>query len=196
MSSSEKQAADRGSESVRLTTDGRFKRDPAFWPGGRELIYAVLTPVTRMASEREGLEGRVRLMRLRWADRSVVPFHDRLQNQPLSDRELCVSADGTVYAYCLVKASEKVVIVVEDLKRQRTVTIESDSKPNASFLNRPTLSPDGSRIVFMKDSNRLVARDLWKDDAGTVELGVEGDLRPSFSPDGRRIVFTSRRDRD
>jgi TolB protein len=191
MNSSEKPAAP-----VRLTADGRFKRDPVFWPGGKELIYAVLTPVTRMVSEREGLEGRVRLMRMRWADRSVVPFHDKLHNQPLSDRELCVSADGAVYAYCLVKASEKIVIVVEDLKRHRSVTIESNAKPAASFLNGPTLSPDGNRIVFMKDSNRLVARDLWKDDARNVELGVEGDLRPSFSPDGRRIVFTSRRDRD
>jgi Tol biopolymer transport system component len=181
---------------VRLTSDGRFKRDPVFWPGGNELIYAALMPVTTMAAQQEGLEGRVRLMRMQWTDRSVTSFHPRLDNQRLSDRELCVSADGAVYAYCQVRASEKVVIVVEDLERQRSVTIESNANPAASFLNGPTLSPNGNRIVYMKDSNRLMARDLWQDGARDVDLGVEGDLRPRFSPDGRHIVFTSRRDRD
>jgi Tol biopolymer transport system component len=191
MSSSEIPAAP-----VRLTTDGRFKRDPVFWPGGNELIYAALMPVATMAAQTEGLEGRVRLMRMRWADRSVTPFHPRLDNQRLSDRELCVSADGSIYAYCQVRASEKIVIVVEDLVRQRTATIESNANPAASFVNGPTLAPDGNRIVYMKDSNRLLARELWQEGARDVELGVEGDLRPRFSPDGRQIVFASRRDRD
>src|SRR5947208_1755387 len=88
---------------VRLTTDGRCKRDPVFWPGGKELIYSLLTPVTQMSAAAAGLEGRFRLMRLHWTDRSVTPFHSKFQNQSPSDRELAVAADGTVYAYSLVK---------------------------------------------------------------------------------------------
>jgi hypothetical protein len=47
-----------GAEPVRLTTDGLLKRDPVFWPTGKELIYSVLTP----SKDRREL---MRLMRIR-----------------------------------------------------------------------------------------------------------------------------------
>jgi Tol biopolymer transport system component len=186
--------ADGENRPVRLTTDGRFKRDPVFWPGGQELIYAASTPVTVMISDLRCQEGRVGLQCMRWADRTVGPCCSKLDKQllPLSTREPCVSADGSIFAYC--QRMGNMVIVVEDLQRRRKVTIKRAGELGG--LNRPTLSSDGQRIVFMRDSNRLVAFDLWKDDARDMELGVEGDLRPNFSPDGRHIVFSSRRDRD
>jgi Tol biopolymer transport system component len=190
----EKRAALEGAPAVRLTSDGRFKRDPVFWPGGQELIYAALTPVTEMATRNQGPEGRIRLMRMRWADRAVAPLHATMDT---SDRELCVSADGNVSAYCcLLKNNLKQVLVVEDRKGRRTVTIERTALGQVGWLNCPTLSPDGNRIVFTLHSRGLVALDPWKDGAREVPLGAKGDSRPSFSPDGHRIVFTSRRDRD
>lgn len=194
MNSSNNKEGRAAAEPVRLTTDGRFKRDPVFWPGGKELIYAVLTPVTQKGAAGVGLEERIRLMRMQWADRSVAPFLSNHQDEPIWERELAVSADGTVSAYCVV--GNRIVIAVEDRKRDKKVTIERKDGIGVGFLNRPTLSPDGNRIVFMKNSNGLVALELWKEGAQDVELGVEGDLHPNFSPDGRRIVFTSRRDRD
>ena len=202
-----KSAGERGPEERRLTTDGQFKKHPIFWPGGQELIYTVLTPVTQTVSDLvvNQRDGCARLMRLKVADGSVALFH--AVGHGVTDRELSVSADGTVFAYCLLQRNisvDWIVIVVEAPQRGRKVTIAG--RVPFSLLTRPTLSPDGNRIVFTRDSNRLVALDLWTDGAEVIdlsksgakaiELGVPGDGQPNFSPDGRRIVFTSRRDRD
>jgi Tol biopolymer transport system component len=171
------------------------------------LIYTVLTPVTQVVSETgvNQRDGCARLMRLKLANHSVAFFQD--VGHGVTDRELSVSADGTVYAYCLLfrnSSLDWIVIAVESPQRGRKVTTTGHLP--FSLLTRPTLSPDGNRIVFVRDCNRLVALDLWKDGGdvvdlskiGTqaVELGVPGDGQPNFSPDGRRIVFTSRRDQD
>jgi Tol biopolymer transport system component len=172
---------------VRLTTDARFKRDPVFWPGGRELIYAELTPDVP-----SGMIGCPRLMRMQWRDRASATFLPH-------GKELCVSADGSVFAYCLVEyasAGGESTIVVEERQRQRKVTLRRGPGTNNNNLSRPALSPDGSRLVCERGHTRIVALDLLREGGQDVELGVEGDRQPSFSPDGRRIVFTSRRDRD
>jgi TolB protein len=171
------------------------------------LIYTMLTLVTQVVSEAgvNQRDGCARLMRLKLADRLVAFFQD--VGRGVTDRELSVSTDGTVYAYCLLVRNfsvDWIVIVVESPQRGRKVEIRGHVP--FSLLTRPTLSPDGNRIVYVRDSNRLVALDLWKDGAdvidlskrgaNAVELGVQGDGQPNFSPDGRRIAFTSRRDRD
>jgi len=175
---------------VRLTSDGRFKRDPVFWPGRKELAYAELPPVTKLAHG--GEEGRLRLMRMNWENRTIVPF--------ARGKNLCVSSDGSVYAHSVGEncACAKAKIYVEDLKNQRKVTIEgrrASGFPD-DYNHSPALAPNGDRIAFVTIGSHLVAVDLWKDKARDVELGVVGDQHPNFSPDGRKIVFTSRRDRD
>ncbi len=63
----------------------------------------------------------------------------------------------------------------------------------------PTLSPDGSRLVF--SSTRSGNRNLWigrpdGGDARPLTSGESIDERPMFSPDGQRIAFVSDRGGD
>jgi dipeptidyl aminopeptidase/acylaminoacyl peptidase len=175
---------------VRLTSDGRFKRDPVFWPGRKELVYTEVPLVTKMVPG--GEESRLWLMRMDWEKRTSAPF--------VRGKNFCVSSDGSVYAYSVVFncACSMAKVLVEDVKQQRKATIENRRLPSFpdDYNSRPSLAPSGDRLAFVKIGNRLVVVDLWKDNARDVELGVAGDQHPHFSPDGRKIVFTSRRDRD
>jgi len=60
-----------------------------------------------------------------------------------------------------------------------------------------TLSPDGKRLVFVRDVNGNF--DLWMQDIngkGLTQLTTSefGDFEPAFSPDGKKIAFVSNRD--
>src|SRR5205823_4800570 len=60
----------------------------------------------------------------------------------------------------------------------------------------PTLSPDGTRLVF--SSSRSGFRNLWTaaPDATMARALTSGnafDERPAFSPDGQRLAFVSDR---
>lgn len=165
-------------EPAPLTTDGQFKRDLVFWPGGKELVFGSLAPHDK--------GGRVRLMRMKLEDQSMTEF------SKTPDRELCFSADGNVYAYTIIaESSQNSTIEVKNIKLDKTMTIK-----RGIFVNRPALSPDGSRIVFMINAVQLVSLELWKDDAKDLNIGEKGDVWPNYSPDGDRIVFTSKRDKD
>ena len=81
-------AADSEEEIVRLTFDGRVKRDPVFWPDGHSIVYSTVTD-----------EGYSRLMRLKLSDGSTQLFQPESN---LPDRELAVSANGSVHAFVYV----------------------------------------------------------------------------------------------
>lgn len=181
-------------EPIRLTTDGRIKRDPVVWPDGKSVVYSTVTD-----------EGFSRLMRLSLVDGSTVLFQPESN---LPDRELCVSASGSVYAYIYVTTDgQRGRVIVKDTSRSATMTLE----PGAFGL-WPSLSPDGRRIAFTVDAGPIAAVDLSKLE-GSATLKIEpktagavtrlteegaryGDLWPKYSPDGQRIVFSSRRDDD
>lgn len=181
-------------EPVRLTFDGRLKRDPVVWPDGKTVTYSVVTN-----------DGVSRVMRLNLDDGATALFHPE---STLPDRELTVAADGSVYAYVYVTPDgQRARVIVKDLKRGTTLTLEP-----GLFGLHPTLAPDGRRIALTIDTGPLVAVELSrlegqntvkvepKSDGAVVRLTEPGanygDLWPRFSPDGRRIVFSSRRDND
>lgn len=181
-------------ELIRLTSDGRIKRDPVVWPGGKMIVYSTVTD-----------EGFSRLMRLNLEDGSTALFQP---DSSLPDRELTVSASGAVYAYVYVTTDgQRGRVIVRDTSRSATITLE----PGAFGL-WPTLSPDGRHIAFTIDAGPIAVVDLSKIE-GSSTLKIEpksggavsrltedgaryGDLWPKYSPDGSRIVFSSRRDDD
>ncbi len=180
-------------ERVQLTFDGRIKRDPVVLPDGQHIVYSTVTD-----------EGFSRLMRLKLKDGSTELF----QPDSNPDRELTVSADGSVYAFVYVTTDgQRGRVIVKDTVRSTTVTLE----PGAFGL-WPTLTPDGRRVAFTVDAGPVVCVDLSQL-TGSITMKVEpksagavsrlteeaaryGDLWPKFSPDGSRIVFGSRRDDD
>jgi len=196
MNSSEVQpfAKPRGAlEAERLTRDGLWKREPVFWPGGKELIYA--------ASHHAGP---IKLLRLNLADRSVKLFHSDQEKSSEGEREPSVSADGSVYAYSRGEpANLRPKIVIVDTRQNTTLEITSTT----SFPIHPAVSPDGNLVLFSYKTERFYLLDRRKH-AGIRQiemteyaqklpaLGQPGDSQPSFAPDGRSVVFTSLRDGD
>ncbi len=181
-------------EPVRLTTDGRVKRDPIVWPDGKQVTYSTVTD-----------EGVSRLMRLDLADGSTALFHP---DENLPDRELTVSANASVYAYVYVTPDgQRGRVIVKDTQQSTKLTLEP-----AKFALWPTLSPDGRYVAFTIDASVMVAVDLAKlQGSNTVKIDPKtagavlrltyddaryGDLWPKYSPDGKQIVFSSRRDDD
>ncbi|MCH8045289.1 MAG: PD40 domain-containing protein [Planctomycetes bacterium] len=172
-------------EPRQLTRDGLLKRDPVFWPGGKEIIYTVEAETARM-----------RLMRLTLADGRSKQFH---KSRDMSDRELAVAADGAVYAYNVVSGlSSK--IIVEDNRSGKKQTVPSIGLAN--WVNWPTLSPDGKTVVYTEGAGPILAYDVAKGGGKKTvkQLTTRGakytDYWPKFSPDGKQIVFASRRDND
>ncbi len=181
-------------EPIRLTTDGRVKRDPVVWPDGKQVTYSTVTNA-----------GVSRVMRLNLADGSTALFHP---DESTPDRELTVSANGSVYAYIHVTPDgQRGRVIVKDKRQATKLTLEP-----GKFGLWPTLSPDGKYVAFTIDASTLVSVDLKKlQGSSTVKVepktagavlrltyeGVGyGDLWPKYSPDGKQIVFSSRRDDD
>jgi hypothetical protein len=74
------------------------------------------------------------------------------------------------------------------------ITVQLKMIPNAFD---GTLSPDGNKLVFVRETNGNY--DLWMqtiDGGELVQLtdSTFGDFEPQFSPDGRKLLFISNRD--
>ena len=171
---------------TQITHDGFPKRDPVFWPGGEEIVYTV-----------EAETGHMRIVRRNLNDGSLTLF-DEQPNR--SDREMSVSADGNVYAFNVVRGLSSKIHVV-DKTRDKSLTMPKMGKK--TWSNWPSVSPDGTRVVFCEGAAVLYSFDLRTANGkqSVTRLSPRGattisDYWPHFSPDGESIVFTSNRDED
>lgn len=169
---------------IRLTTDGRMKRDPVFLnPQGTELLYVLLDRPNRL-----------RLMKLSLGSGASAPLHP---DETRSEFEPAVSADGRYLAYVQNRGNLSLALVVQDLVDNKTTELP----PGGGFsgMHSPTFARDNSRICFSYPEERrqsIFSVDLDCKNRKTVLDSVGVNNWPHFAPDDRRLVFSSTRDDD
>jgi TolB protein len=171
-------------EPVRLTTDGRVKRDPVFLrPDGSELLFAVLDQPKQL-----------RLMRLTLASSKVESLHP---DETRSEFEPAVSRDGRYLAFVQNRGNLSLALVIKDLM----TGMQADVPPGGGFsgMHSPAFAPDNSRVLYSypEDGRQnlfAVGIDAKQPKRLVDSSGINN--WPSFSPDGRQVVFSSTRDGD
>ena len=171
-------------EPIRLTTDGRVKRDPVFSkPDGSELIFAVLDRPKQL-----------RLMKLTLTSGKVESLHP---DETRSEFEPAVSHDGRFLAFVQNRGNLSLALVIKDL----TSGTQVDVPPGGGFsgMHSPTFAPDNSRVLYSyPEEGRqhlfVVGIDAKQPKRLVDSSGVNN--WPSFSPDGQHVVFSSTRDGD
>ena len=138
-------SAIQAAEPIRLTTDGRVKRDPVFLnPQGTELLYALLEKPNQL-----------RLMKLSLVNRTSTPLHP---TETRSEFEPTVSADGRYLAFVQNRGNLSLALVIQDLVENQT----SEVPPGGGFSGprSPTVSHrtirECSSVIRKKGDSRFI----------------------------------------
>ena len=171
-------------EPIRLTTDGRVKRDPVFSkPDGSELLFAVLDRPKQL-----------RLMKLTLASGKVESLHP---DETRSEFEPAVSRDGRFLAFVQNRGNLSLAMVIKDLMNGHQV----DVPPGGGFsgMHSPAIAPDNLRVLYSyPEDGRQHLFSVGIDAKNPTRLVDSSGVNnwPSFSPDGQQVVFSSTRDGD
>jgi len=171
-------------EPVRLTTDGRVKRDPVFSkPDGSELLFVVLDRPKQL-----------RLMKLTLASGKVELLHP---NETRSEFEPAVSRDGRFLAFVQNRGNLSLALVIKDLM----TGTQSDVPPGGGFsgMHSPAIAPNNLRVLYSyPEEGRQHLFSVGIDAKEPRRLVDSSGVNnwPSFSPDGQHVVFSSTRDGD
>lgn len=171
-------------EPIRLTTDGRVKRDPVFSkPDGSELLFVVLERPKQL-----------RLMKLTLASSKAESLHP---DETRSEFEPAVSRDGRFLAFVQNRGNLSLAMVIKDLM----AGTQADVPPGGGFsgMHSPAIAPDNSRVLYSyPEEGRQHLFSVGIDAKNPTRLVDSSGVNnwPSFSPDGRQVVFSSTRDGD
>ena len=171
-------------DAVRITTDGRGKRDPVFLNAtGEALLYVQLEKPTQL-----------RIMKRSFKDGSTAPLHE---NEGRSEFEPSVSADGRLVAFVQNRGNLSLALVIQD----RTLTQIGEVPPGGGFsgMHSPAFLPDGSRVLFSYPEDgrqQIYSVNLQGQDRQLVVDSEGVNNWPNVSADGKTLVFSSSRDND
>src|SRR5262245_7339580 len=115
-----------------LTRDGRLKMDPVFLRGGEEMVFTLQETPAQMS-----------LMRLKLADGSVERLHPQAT---ASEFEAAFSPDGRYCVFVQSRANLNLKLVIRDTKLGRDAVF--DAGGGFAGMRRPSVAPDGNRVVF------------------------------------------------
>ena len=183
--------------------------DPTWGPGGSEIAFLRTNPVSG-AAELVVVEVET------GAERVISPAGD--PGGSFEAIELAWSPDGSRFAFSAVReevmedpitgepepggAQYEIVIIEADGSGERVMSAGLPGSRRAVTLEEdraPAWSPDGSRLVFMSQSQDPSCCTPWQvwvvNTDGTVIDNVSADpgiddTHPSWSPDGNRILFS------
>ena len=166
----------------RLTKDGRLKKDPVFIRGGDEIVYTLQESPTQMS-----------LMRLKLADGSSERLHPEATT---SEFEATFTPDGRYYAFVQSRGNLNLKLVIRDTRQGKDAVFD----PGGGFqsMSRPTIAPDGSRVVFSIPGNNGQQLNSINNQGQDRKPLTQASLNnwPAFSPNGKQIAFASSRDGD
>lgn len=160
--------------------------EPAWFPGGRELVFVQY----RALPEDAGEVWRMRRTEDGWASPERVSIHPPMRTHP------AVSPDGGRVAYATF-TRDRLLGVVEEIGVVQLETGDfRDLTQDHADSFWPAWSPDGNAIAYT--SNLEGDYDLWMitvpgGKKTRLTRSPDYDGEPSWSPDGREIVFVSNR---
>ena len=149
-------------EQLRLTHDGRIKRDPVFIDNGDALVYVV-----------DESSDKMRLMRRNMRDGHTEPFH---KNAPKSEFSPAFSANGQYYAFIQSRGNLSLALVIRDIQGVKS----SEVKPAGGFsgMRSPAISPEGKRVLYCfpeKGSQQIWSVNAEAQDRKALTDGREDD---------------------
>jgi Tol biopolymer transport system component len=171
-------------EPVKLTQDGRLKRDPRFVHGGEQIVYSVVENPTI-----------VRIVRLDVASGQIAAVYPQAAT---SQFESSFSPDERYHAFVEFRGVTNVKLVIRDTRENRDALFDPGS--DRAHLGNPSIDPRGGRVIFSLPrtvGQQIVAVNLQGQDRRDLTPHTDGiDDWATFSPDGRQIAFASSRDGD
>ena len=164
-------------ESVRLTTDGRLKRDPVFINRGMEVIFASQHDAPRLV-----------LKRLHLQRRTVERLHP---TAPLPEFRPSYSQDEQTLSFLQMTGNDSLTLRVLRYPGTNAMAISAAKK----VVWHASITPNGKRVVYSA-SGHIYSRPVQGGSEKRLTDGVGRHNWPTVSPDGNSVAFGSSRSGD
>ena len=164
-------------EPMRLTDDGRLKRDPVFIKRGREVIFASQHDAPRLV-----------LKRLDLSRGTVERLHP---SAPLPEFRPTYSRDEQTLSFLQMTGNDRLTLRVWRYPGTNVIAIPASK----NVVWHASITPDGKRVVYSA-AGHIYSRPVQGGSEKRLTDGVGRHNWPTVSPDGKYVAFGSSRSGD